>query len=59
MLIIESHDTMSWVDAVSLADFIDVFMCKRENPSSPSPLIGYMAQHQLLTEAPEMANGIP
>lgn len=33
-----------------LADFIDVFMCKREDPSSRPPLIGYMAQHQGLTE---------
>ncbi|KAG0626217.1 hypothetical protein M758_2G111700 [Ceratodon purpureus] len=44
---------------MSLTDFIDIFMCKREDSSSPPPLIGYMAQHQLLTEVPGMANDIP
>lgn len=42
-----------------LAEFIDIFMCKREDSSSPPPLIGYMAQHQLLTQVPEMATDIP
>lgn len=50
MLIMWRHDVIPWVDAVLLADFIDVFMCKREDPSSRPPLIGYMAQHQGLTE---------
>lgn len=44
---------------MSLADFINIFMGEREDPSSPSPLIGYMAQHQLLSEVPQMADGIP
>ena len=48
-----------YYDAVSLADFIDVFMCEREDSSSPPPLIGYMAQHQLLAEVPDMGLDIP
>lgn len=46
---------------MSLADFIDIFMGEPEDPSSPSPspLIGYMAQHQLLSQVPQIADGIP
>ena len=57
----EGHSSLSHVDAVSLADFIDIFMGEPEDPSSPSPspLIGYMAQHQLLSQVPQIADGIP
>lgn len=45
--------------SVPLADFINIFMDNEEDASSTSQFIGYMAQHQLLTEVPDMAADIP
>jgi hypothetical protein len=49
---------MGWCK-VSLADFIDIFMDESVDTLSPRPLIGYMAQHQLLREVPELAADFP